>query len=391
MKKGKHLIQRGLILLLGNEKTQPITLPLFAVFLSLLLGMVIIAVTGANPVNAYQNLLQGCGILPKPSYAAYKNSFTDFTGFLNAWTPMLFASLAVAVALKAGMFNIGVSGQMLISGFMASILAGYADGLSGLTAKFLVLLVGIVVGMLSGGLVGWLKYRFRVNEVVSTIMLNYILLYAVSFCIHMWYINPVSRQSAPVTQASRLTLLDVSAGGMKIDIPLGILLAIGIAFLLRFLLNRTTFGFEIRAAGKSPEAARYAGMQVGKNMVLAMMLSGALSGLAGVTYYLGYFGSIRPKVLPAVGFDAIAVALLGNSNPAGVILSSFLISILEKGNTYMSSRSGVPGEIASVITGILLLVSACTGYIRYRINRLKECGPNTEEKGRKGRRGEQSV
>lgn len=366
MKKGKRCLQRGLTLLLGNEKTQPIAIPLFAICLSLLFGMVIIAVTGANPLSAYQNLLQGCGILPKPSYAAYKNSFTDFTGFLNAWTPVLFASLAVAVALKAGLFNIGVSGQMLISGFAASVLVGYTGSLPSLPAKFLVLLVGIAVGMLSGGLAGWLKYRFRVNEVVSTIMLNYILLYAVSFCIHMWYINPVSRQSVPVTQASRLTLMDVSAGGMKIDIPLGVLLAIGIAFLLRFLLNRTTFGFEIRAAGMSPEAARYAGMHVGKNMVLSMMLSGALSGLAGVTYYLGYYGSIRPKVLPAVGFDAIAVALLGNSNPVGVIFSSLLISILEKGNTYMSSRSGVPGEIASVITGILLLASACTAYIRHR-------------------------
>ena len=117
MKQKNHSIKAFFVKCFGNEKYQSITIPLFAIFISLLAGAVIIGLLGKNPLSAYQNLLQGSGLLPKPSYAGYKNILTDFTSFLNAWTPMLFASLAVAVALKAGLFNIGVSGQMLTAGF----------------------------------------------------------------------------------------------------------------------------------------------------------------------------------------------------------------------------------------------------------------------------------
>lgn len=123
--------------------------------------------------------------------------------------------------------------------------------------------------------------------------------------------------------------------------------------------------------GSSNTAAKYAGVNVGKNIVLAMVISGALAGLAGVTYYLGYFGSIQPKVLPSTGYDSIAVALLGGSNPIGIIFSSFLITVISKGSTYMTSASGVDSEIASVITGLILLFSACSAFIAYKVNQSK--------------------
>ena len=156
------------------------------------------------------------------------------------------------------------------------------------------------------------------------------------------------------------------------DIPLGMILAILTVFLVRFVMNRTVLGFEMRAVGCSKTAAQYAGIKVGKNIVLTMVISGALSGLAGVTYYLGYFASIQPKVLASTGFDAIAVSLLGNNNPIGVIFSSFLITVIGKGSTYMSSASGIQQEIASVITGIILLFSACGAFIRYKTGRLRD-------------------
>ncbi|MDE6845213.1 MAG: ABC transporter permease, partial [Lachnospiraceae bacterium] len=180
------------------------------------------------------------------------------------------------------------------------------------------------------------------------------------------------RQSKNVGAAGRLTLVDVVIGDYKMDIPLGILLAaVGVA-VTAFILNKTILGFEIKAVGSSIRAAEYAGIQVGRTRVLAMMLSGGFAGLAGVTYYMGYFASIQPKVLVSTGYDAIAVALLGNSSPIGIIFSSFLITVISKGSTYMNSTSGVQAEIASAITGIILLFSACGAYVKYKVNRWKE-------------------
>ena len=330
----------------------------------------IITLLGKNALSAYQNLLQGSGLLPKPSYAGYKSMLTDFTSFLNAWTPMLFASLAVAVALRAGLFNIGVSGQMLTAGFFATVLVGYSE-MPSLIAKPFVLIVGIIAGACVGGLIGYLKYRFNINEVVSSIMINYIAQYVFSFFINTYFVDPVSRQSASVSTESRLTLMDTLVGDLKMDIPLAVVLAIITAFFIKFLIDKTTLGYELKAAGASPTAAEYAGIHVGKNMVLTMVISGGLAGLAGVTYYLGYFGSIQPKVLVSTGFDAIAVSLLANSNPVGIIFSSFLITIISKGSTYMSSAAGIQAEIASVITGILLLFSACGAYMKQKIKLLE--------------------
>lgn len=372
MEKNKSsIIHKLIIQTIGHEKRQHYMIPVFTIVLSLIFGAIVIALLGNNPFKAYYNLLQGSGLAPKASYAGHKGMITDFTSFLNALTPMLFAALAVLIALKAGLFNIGVSGQMLAAGFTATILIGYSE-LPSVAAKPLVVLIGFVIGALAGALVGFLKHRFNINEVVSTIMFNYIFQYVISFLINTFYVDPVSRQSKNVGQTGRLTLVDVVIGDYKMDIPLGILLAVvGIA-VTAFILGKTTLGFEIKAVGSSTRAAEYAGIQVGRTRVLAMMLSGGFAGLAGVTYYMGYFASIQPKVLVSTGYDAIAVALLGNSSPIGIIFSSFLITVISKGSTYMNSASGVQAEIASAITGIILLFSACGAYVRYKVNRWKD-------------------
>lgn len=380
MQKNNHTIKKGFVRLLGNERYQAVSIPLFAIVLSLLAGAVVILALGKNPLVAYQNLLQGSGILPKATYAGHKSMLTDFMSFMNAWTPMLFASLAVAVALRAGLFNIGVSGQMLVAGFVTTLLVGYSD-LPAPVAKPLVLICGIISGALVGALIGWMKEKFNINEVVSSIMINYIAQYVISFFINTYYVNPVSRQSNPVSKASRLTLMDTTVGDLKMDIPLGIILAIIIAIAVKFLLDRTTFGYELKSVGTSRNAAKYAGIKVGRSMVMAFVVSGALAGLAGVTYYLGYFGSIQPKVLASTGFDSIAVSLLANSNPIGIIFSSFLITVISKGSTYMNSASGLESEIASVITGVILLFSACGAFIRYKVKSMEEELKESEERG----------
>lgn len=371
MNKKANIVEEMVLATIGHEKRQKIAIPVFSILVALIAGGIVIALLGHNPFYAFYNLLQGCGIAPKASYAGKKGMITDFMDFMDNLTPMIFAALAVAVALRSGLFNIGVSGQMLAAGFLATVTVGYTS-LAAPIAKPLVVIIGILAGACVGGLIGFLKYRFNINEVVSSIMINYILEYVISFFINMYFVDPVSRQSQNVSTAARLTLTDVEVGGYKMDIPLGIILAILTVFLVRFIMNRTVLGFEMKAVGCSRTAAKYAGIKVGKNIVITMVISGALSGLAGVTYYLGYFASIQPKVLTSTGFDAIAVSLLGNNNPVGIIFSSFLITVISKGSTYMSSASGVQQEIASVITGIILLFSACGAFVRYKTSRLRD-------------------
>lgn len=159
--------------------------------------------------------------------------------------------------------------------------------------------------------------------------------------------------------------MKVVVGGFYCNVPLGIVLAILMAFVVKFIFERTVFGFELRSVGSNRYAATYAGINVGSRIVMSMMLSGMLAGMAGVTYYLGYTNTIIPKTLAGMGYDAIATALLGNNTPLGAIFASVLITVFQNGSNYMSSTLGVAKEIASVITGILLLFSACSGYFRY--------------------------
>ena len=371
MKQKNNPIAKFFVKMLGNEKYQFITIPVFSIIVSLLVGALVILFLGKNPLDAYANLLQGSGLLMKEKYAGGKSILTDFLSFVDYWTPMIFAALAVAVALKAGLFNIGVSGQMLAAGFVTSITIGYST-MAAPIAKPLVIIICFVVGSLVGGLIGFLKHKFNINEVVSSIMINYIVEYVTAFFIYTKYVDPVSRQSKNIAEAARLTLKNVQMGELKGDIPLGIVLAIIVAFVIKYVFDKTTFGYELKAIGFNGNASKYAGINVGKNMVIAMMISGGLAGLAGATYYLGYFCSMQPKVLAAMGYDAIAVSLLGNSNPMGILASSFLINIINKGSTYMSSKAGLDAEIASVITGLILLFSACGAYIQYLVKKNKD-------------------
>ena len=364
-------LKRGFLFLMGDEKRQRISIPLFAIVLSLLAGSVVLLILGKNPLVAFTSFLQGSGLLPKASYAGKKSMLTDFMSLVNAWTPMLFASLSVAVAFKSGLFNIGVSGQMLLSGLVATVTVGYSD-LPAVVAKPLVVIIGMVVGAAVAALIGFLKHKWNINEVVSAIMLNYIFRYAGSFVIKYYLADPVSRQSKAINASARLSLMDTPVGDLKMEIPLGIVLALVAVVLVQFLFQKMRLGFEFRAIGANPKAARYVGINVGRNLVVTMALSGALAGLAGVTYYLGYYGSIQPDVLISTGFDAIAVSLLGNSNPIGIIFSSFLITVIDKGSTYMSSTVGVRQEISSLITGLILLFAACGAFFSYLINRSRQ-------------------
>lgn len=333
---------------------------LIAIIISLIFGALILWLMGKDPVTAYTDLLRGCGLMEKVKYSGRQNMFTDFMSFIDAMTPMIFASLAVAIALKGGFFNIGVSGQMLFAGFCAHMAAML------LPSKIAVVIVGLIAGALIGALIGWLKYRFNVNEVVSSIMMNSILMYLITFYINTFYINPVSRQSKSIISAARLTLSGFRWEGLKVDIALAFPLAVLTALFLHWFIERTTYGYEIKASGLSPNAAYYAGMNVNRTALMTMTLSGALAGLAGVAYFCGYLAAIQPGVVPSMGFDAIAVSLLGGNNPIGCVLASFLITVISKGSVYMSSRQNIDMEIASLVTAFILTFAACSSFLGRR-------------------------
>jgi len=368
----------------GNERWQFITIPLLSILVSLIAISIIVGVMGSNPINVFITFLQGAGWIMKPVYAGGFGMLSDLSNTLAAFTPMLFAALAVTIAFRGGLFNIGISGQMLISGFLASVIVGYS-GLSSFVAKPLVLLIGIVTGAAIGALIGFLKYRFNINEVVASIMLNYILQYAVSYFINTRYLDQISRQSRVVSPASTLVLSGIynskthqlmvsnslpsvlKLGDIQFLVPICFVLAIVLAIALQFFLKKTRLGYEIKAVGANRRGAHYSGIRVKRTILVTMMLSGALAGLAGVSYYLGYFNSIQPDTLTSLGFDSIATALLGAAHPIGNIASSFLITTLDTGGTYMQSMMGVRQEIAQLVTGLILLFSACSAFFRWRI------------------------
>lgn len=350
---------------LTNERWSGLNVSLLCIVLMFIVSSILLLILGKNPFTAFYSFLAGNGFAMKSSYGAGSGMLSDFFQFLNIMAPMLLASLAFIFAYRCGLFNIGISGQMLLSGFVASVTIGYMKQLPRPVAVPLVILVGILVGGALGAFVGYLKFRFNIHEVVSTIMINYIISYLTGFFINSKFVDPISRASKIISPQARLTFTKVNIGGYLCNLPMGIVLAVVMAVIVHFIFEKTVFGFELRAVGSNRSAALYSGINVRRQIVFSMMLSGVLAGLAGVTYYLGYTNTILPKTLPGMGYDAIATALLGNSNPIGAIFSSMLITLFQNGSNYMSSVLGVAKEIASVITGILLLFSACGDYFRY--------------------------
>ena len=340
-----------------------------ALLLTFLTASLLLLLMKKNPLTAFQSFLQGCGFVPKEKYGGGSGMMTDLLDFLNYLTPLILASLAFIAAFKAGLFNIGISGQMLLAGFVATVLVGYNKSLSAVAAKPLVILIGLIVGGLTGALIGYMKYRFNIHEVVSTIMINYIISYLTGFLINTNYVDMMTRNSRVCSPEARLTLTNVMISGMKCKVPLGLIAAVLVALLVSFLFRKTTVGFEIKAVGQNRRCSEYAGIRVNRTIMLSMGLSGAIAGLAGVAYYLGYTNTIIPKTLANMGYDSISVALLGSGSPIGSMFAAVIVSVFQQGANYMSSRLGVAKEIASLITGILLLFASCGNYMKFRAAR----------------------
>lgn len=340
--------------------------PFLAIFTAMVLGSLVIVSVGGDPLLAYGGLLEGS------------------LGSLNAlsetavWaTPYIFAGLAVAVAFKGGLFNIGAEGQLAV-GAVFSALIGYAlpEWLGVELPKIIHLPLAILFGMLMGGLwagiVGALKAYTGGHEVINTIMMNYIALNTASFLL-----NGVMKDKSPTNVIARTPLIAESARipplAESLRVHWGFFLALLVAFFIWWLLTKTTFGFEIRTVGLNPDAAQYAGINVKRTIVLTMALSGALAGLAGAVEVTGLNYRHELGFSIGYGYDAIAIALLGKSHPLGVVLSAFLFAAMRNGATRMQFLTQMPVDIISMIQAFILLFVAADAIVRY-VYRIKSKG-----------------
>lgn len=289
---------------------------------------------------------------------------------LVAATPYIFTGLAVAVGFKGGLFNIGAEGQ-LFAGAIAAAFVGYAvTGLPWYIHLPLALLAGFAAGALWGAIPGYLKATRGVNEVINTIMMNYIM-----FLLADWLVGPNGPMRAQGGAPRSPFILPTAYLPSLLPEPVrlhgGFFLAIGAVFFVYWFLWKTTLGFEIRTVGASPTAAKYAGISVGRIFVLTMSLSGGLAGLGGANELLGLNHYMAAAFSPGYGFDAIALALLGKSNPFGVLAAALLFGFLRSGATRMQSIAGVPVEIISVMQAMIIAFMAAPDIIRW-IYRLRK-------------------
>jgi simple sugar transport system permease protein len=341
-----------------------VAVPLLAVFMALVVGAVVIVLSSTlvlkNPFDP---------MLPITAYAALAQgglgNYDALVSTLVLTTPLLLAGLGVGIGFKAGLFNIGAQGQFLM-GAISSVAVGVQVAHSpAVVAIPAALLGGMVAGALWGLVPGLLKAISGAHEVVTTIMMNYIALALLA-----WIVIGPLRQPGSVSPATPT----VGAAALPIFLDrsghIGILIALAAVPIAWFLLYRTTRGFEIRAVGANPDAARYAGVKPRRLIVLTMSIAGMLAGLAGATTILGVTHQMNTTFSTSVGFDSITVALLGRSNPFGVMLAALLFGAMRAGAGPMQINAGIPVELVDFLQALILLFLIANVVLR-RLLRLR--------------------
>jgi simple sugar transport system permease protein len=371
-------------------------IPFLAILSGLLLGGLIVAVSSESFYTVWSDSpLQAIGNGLKAAWQSYvtlfagafgdpakikaalesgdalsiRRAFNPFFESLVKSIPYMFAGLAVALGFRAGVFNIGVEGQIFMGGIF-SVWVGYTfKGLPPIIHIPFAFLAGALGGALWGFIPGLLKAKTGGHEVINTIMMNYI-----AYRLTDWLlrepmkapgstnpISPVIEESAKLPQFFQ----------NPIRFHLGFFIALGLAVLVYWFLFKTKWGFDLRTVGANPRAARYAGMNIVAGTILAMSLSGALAGMAGANELLGVNHNLSQTFSPGYGFDSIALALLGRNHPVGVVLSSLLFGFLRNGAVRMQASAGIPIDIISVEQAFILVFIAAPAIVR-TIFRLKE-------------------
>ncbi|MBO8435382.1 MAG: ABC transporter permease [Spirochaetes bacterium] len=333
---------------LEARKASPLVVSLSAVLLGIVAGCIFILCIGKNPFAGFERILFG----------ALSNT-RRIGNTLSMSTQLILIGLSVAFAFKTGLFNIGASGQMLMGGITGSILAYYLPlDMPRIIYLPIIIIASMLVGSLWGFISGFLKAKFNVHEVVSTIMLNWIAYWICYDFIPRFIIDPtISVKSKPIETVHTLRadwLTDLTGFS---TLNYGFFVAIIMCFVVWFILQKTTLGFNLKAVGSNRFCAEYAGIKVNRSIMISMAIAGALASLAGLTYYCGYSNIMEMGKMPNEGYDGIAVALLGNCSPVGIFFSAIFFGILKMGRGSLAA-TGIPTEIADTIIATIIYFTA---------------------------------
>lgn len=335
---------------------------LLSILLGLLVGAIVLLISGNSPIRAYGAMIDG--IFGKPKYIVWT--------IIKA-TPYILTGLSIAFAFKTGLFNIGAEGQFIIGALVAT-LVGYSVNLPAIIHIPLTIIAAAIAGGLWGSIAGFLKSKFGINEVIATIMLNWIAFYLSNFMVSNSFISVPNSEASVNIQDSASIGIDWMKGlvGPATSVNWGIVISIILVFVIWFVLTKTTLGFELRAVGNNKDAAEYAGIDVGKSILKSMAIAGLLAGVAGAIQVMGVTHNIT--VLAAqegYGFDGIAVALIANSNPIGVIFSGLLFGAFKYGGVKMQSV-GAPSEVINIVIGSIVFFIALSNGLRMLYLKMKE-------------------
>lgn len=352
---------------------QQLLVPILAILLALVVGAVIMVLSSPLIdgelnwtiwITAYKALIEGS-----------VGSVNAMIQTLVEAAPLILAGLAVGLGFKAGLFNIGAQGQFLMGGFAAAVVGGVLAGASPFVAVIAAVIAGLVVGALYGFIPGALKAFTGAHEVVTTIMLNYVAIFIIAYAVAGPLRDPLATFARTIdVGAARLPLVPDTR-----NLHLGVFIAFAAVPVVWWLLFRSTLGFEIRTVGANPDAARYAGMRPRFLVILTMTLSGLLAGLAGTIQILGISGYMPASYVTNVGFDAIAVALLGRSHPVGIMFAALLFGAMKAGSGLMQIQAGIPVQMVDVLTGTILFFLAIDVLIRKWFRIRSAAGTGTSE------------
>jgi len=315
---------------------QALSVPLLSIVLALLIGAIILLFSGANPMGAYVALFNGAFGSPEA-----------FARTLEKATPLILGGLAVAFAFKAGLFNIGGQGQLLVGAIVAAYIGFAVEGLPFIIHMPLALLGGSLAGGAYAAIAGALRAYTGAHEVITTIMLNFVAINLTDYLANgPWKAEGIIARTPPVLESAAIP----SVAGY----PVGFVLACLMAVLTYYLLYRTTWGYAIRTTGLNANAAQYAGIKVAQIIVLTMAFSGFLAGMGGAIETLGVVGRYQPGFNVGLGFDGITIALLGKTNPLGVIPAAILVGAMQAGAAQMQFDAGVRFQIVDIILALML-------------------------------------
>src|SRR5918998_5462647 len=337
--------------------------PLIAVAAAFVIGGLVVLLIGEDPIQTY-SLLIGSAL-----------SWPDGIGWTLFYaTPLIFTGLAVAVAFRCGLLNIGAEGQLYVAAFATAWVGIAGANLSGWLLIPLACLAAILSGAAWGAIPGVLKARFGSHEVINTIMLNFIAVALISYFVQYHYKVPGDpiMQTSPIGPGAHIARLGKFVPGFPERIPLNLafLLALLCCLLVYLFLWSTKWGYEIRATGSNPFAAEYGGISIRKQILGAMAVSGARAGMGGINEVMGYRYRYYDGFSDNYGFTGIAVALLGRNHPVGVILAALLFAMLQHGGIYVDGFSEhVTKDIVQVLQGIIILFIASEAFFKWLLRR----------------------